>query len=292
MKRFPEKRILITGSGSGLGRALALEFGKMGWRVAVAEIIKERAQETVRLVNQAGGQGLEIICDVTKLEDLEKAAGLLKEQWGGVDILVNNAGVAAAGYMEKIPMDRWEWILNLNLKSIIHGCRTFIPIMEKQGQGHIVNIASIGAFVVFPEMSNYNVTKGATVSLSETLRIELAPKNIGVTVVCPTFFKTNLMDQFQSTDERQKIMAYGFFHRPTRALRFLLPGKTAEDIAKHIIKSVKMNRFYDIAQFQARLCWRFKRYFPELFLKMFSSVYKSGVFDKLHDHLKKLEFKI
>ncbi len=291
MKKFPQKRIMITGAGSGLGKAIALEFAKMGWRVAAAEIIETRARETVRLVNQNGGQGLAIICDVTKPEDLEKAVVLLDKDWGGVDILVNNAGVAAAGHMEKIPMARWEWILNHNLKSIIHGCRAFIPLMEKQGHGHIVNIASIGAFVVYPEMSSYNVTKGATVSLSETLRTELAPKNIGVTVVCPTFFKTNIMDQFHSTDERQKILAKGFLDRPTWMLRFLFPGKKAEDIAKHLVKSIKKDRFYDIAQFQARMFWRIKRFFPELFFRLFSIIYKLGLFDKLYNDLKKTTLK-
>ena len=135
MKKFPGKRVVITGAGSGFGRALALEFAEKGWKIGVADINEKRAIETVDLVTQKGGQGLKILCDVTDIQQMEDTAALLKDKWGGVDIVVNNAGVAGAGYMEKIPMDRWDWIIGLNLKSVIHGCRVFIPLLEEQAKG-------------------------------------------------------------------------------------------------------------------------------------------------------------
>ena len=95
MKRFSKKRILITGAGSGLGRALSLEFARKEWRVAVAEINQKRAVETVSMVNREGGEGLEVICDVTRMEELQEAAATVLEKWDGVDIVVNNAGAAA-----------------------------------------------------------------------------------------------------------------------------------------------------------------------------------------------------
>jgi len=133
MKRFPQKRVFITGAGSGFGRALALEFAAKGWRIGVSDIDESRAKETLGLVEQAGGSGMVILCDVTRLEDLEKAAQTLEQAWGGVDVVVNNAGVAGAGYIEKIPQTQWDWILDLNLKSVIYGCRVFVPMLEKQG---------------------------------------------------------------------------------------------------------------------------------------------------------------
>jgi NAD(P)-dependent dehydrogenase (short-subunit alcohol dehydrogenase family) len=272
MKRFPHKRILITGAGSGLGRALSVEFAKMGWKIAVAEINRERAKETADLVNKEGGQGIEVICDVTSHMDLENAADLVKREWGGIDILVNNAGVASGGYFEKTPLDEWEKIFSINLKSVIYGCRVFIPMMKNNGGGYIVNVASNAGLATLPEMGSYNVTKAGVVSLSETLRLELSPHHIGVSVVCPSFFKTNLMDNFISTDERQRKMAEAMFEHSTY---------TAGMVAGVVVKSIMKNRFYIIPQFDGKMAWRFKRFFPELYFKAGSFVYRTGLYKKL-----------
>lgn len=270
-KKFPLKRVLITGAGSGLGRAIALEFAKMNWRIAIADINTEAAWETEKMVRQGGGEGIVLHCDVTKPDNLEKALKILKKEWNGVDILVNNAGVAAAGFFEKIPLDTWEWILAINLKSIIYGSRTFIPLFKEQGFGHIVNVASNAGIASLPEMGCYNVTKAGAISASETMRTELAGSNIGVTVACPTFFKTNLMDKFQSPDKRQRELAENFFDKS---------AVTSEQIASHIIRSIINNRFYVITQKDGRFMWRMKRWFPELYFKVFPYIYRKGYFDK------------
>ncbi len=271
MKKFPKKRIMITGAGSGLGRAIALEFAKLEWNVCASDINGERADETVALVKKNGGDGFSAHCDVTKPEMLDGLGQTLVEQWGGVDVVVNNAGVAAAGFMEKIPLKTWDWIIDINLKSVIYGCRTFIPIMEKQGGGHIVNVASNAGIASLPEMSCYNVTKAGVISLSETLRAELKPKKIGVTVVAPTFFKTNLMDQFTSSDERQKKMADTFFKKAKT---------TSEDVAKHVVKSVVKDKLYAITQMDGKFTWLSKRLTPELYFNAMGWGYKRGVMDK------------
>ena len=280
MKRFSKKRILITGAGSGLGRALSLEFARKAWRVGVAEINQQRAAETVSMVNREGGEGLKVICDVTKAEELRKAASIVLEKWDGVDILVNNAGAAAFGLFEKIPIRTWDWILALNLRSVIHGCMLFVPILENQGGGHIVNIASIAGVASLPEMGSYSLTKAGVVSLSETLRSELSPKNIGVTVACPAYFKTNEMDSFTSPDRRQVELADAIRNRSSTILRLLLSGKTAEDVAKDVIRAVSKNRLYVIPQPEGRLLWRMKRSFPESYYKLLSTIYRKGYFDK------------
>ncbi len=281
MNRFPKKRVLITGAGSGLGRALSLEFARKGWRVAIAEINRQTAGETVRLVNSAGGKGLEIICDVTRIEDLERTASYVVEKWGGVDIVINNAGAAAFGHLEKIPAEMWDRILDLNLKSVINVCRLFIPILEDQGGGQIVNIASIAGIISFPEMGSYNATKAGVISLSETLRSELAPRNIGLTVVCPTYFKTNEMDSFAATDPRQQRLADAIRNRSSLLLRILLSGKTAEDVARHVVRSIEKNRLYVIPQLDGRFSWALKRYCPERYHQILSFIYLRGYFDKI-----------
>ena len=271
MKRFPEKRVVITGAGSGFGRALALIFAQKGWRVGVSDINEQRADETVVLVQAAGGLGEKKICDVTDPAQIDAMAAHYLGKWGGVDIVVNNAGVAGAGYMEEISLDLWKWMLDVDMMSVIYGCRTFIPILARQGRGHIVNMASAAGLCSFAEMSCYNVPKAGVISLSETLRMELAPKNIGVTVVAPSFFKTNLMDQFKSPRERQAAMANAFFAK-SRA--------TAEDVARHAYRSVEKNKFFAVCQKDGRTLWLMKRLFPETYLRLAARVYKKGLMDK------------
>lgn len=270
-KKFPQKRIIITGAGSGLGRAMALEFAKRGWRIAIADINMQRANETKALVEKEGGTAMAIHCDVTKPKDFEKARAVLEKSWGGVDILVNNAGVAAAGYFDKIPLKTWDWIIDINLKSIIYGCRAFIPLFREKRNGYIVNVASNAGIASLAEMGCYNVTKAAAISASETIRMELAPFNIGVTVVCPTFFKTNLMDQFNSPDERQRKMAEKFFEKSSTS---------AEQVACHVIRSIEKNRMYVITQLDGKFMWFSKRHFPEMYHKVAGYIYKKGYMDK------------
>jgi NAD(P)-dependent dehydrogenase (short-subunit alcohol dehydrogenase family) len=270
-ERFPKKRVVITGAGSGIGKALALEFAVMNWSVAVAEINRERAQETVVQINKIGGRGLDIPCDVTKPDDLVKVANVVQKEWGGVDILINNAGVAAGGSFEKIPLDKWEWILAINQKSIIYGCRAFIPMFKECKSGYIVNVASNAGIASLPLMASYNMTKAAVISMSETLRNELSPFNIGVSVVCPTFINTNLLVDPSAMDERTQKLLGTFFGNT---------AVTSEKVARHIVQSIKKNRLYVITQKDGKFMWRMKRWYPELYFKVLSYLYRKGIFDK------------
>jgi NAD(P)-dependent dehydrogenase (short-subunit alcohol dehydrogenase family) len=271
-KRFPLKRIIITGAGSGLGKALALEFAKMKWNVVIAEINDSRAQETAGEVISLGARAIIVHCDVTKPADLEKTVETAQKELGGVDILINNAGVSAGGYMEKISLEDWDWIININLKSVIYGCRSVIPVFKKQKSGYIINVASSAGLVCLPEMCSYNMTKAGVISISETLRTELSPLGIGVSVVCPTFIKTNLMDQFRSPDARQRKLAEGFFGKSILSV---------ETVAKHIIKSVARNKMHIISQIDGKFLWWSKRHFPWLYFKNSAFIYKKGYIYKV-----------
>jgi short-subunit dehydrogenase len=189
-----------------------------------------------------------------------------------VDIIINNAGVPCVGRMEQIPIEDWHWAININLMGVVHGCKAFIPIFKRQGIGHIVNVASSAGIVSLAEMSPYNVTKAGVIALSETLRQELAGDHIGVTVVCPTFFKTNLMDQCRYTDQHQLDMSKAFFEKSLC---------TAEDVSRHIMKSIKKNRLYVLTQIDARIGWKMKRYFPEKFFRFMGFIYSKGYLDKV-----------
>lgn len=270
-KRFPEKRVIITGAGSGLGKALALEFAKMQWNVVIAEINDSRAQETAAEIKNLGAKAIIVHCDVTKSADLDKTIETAEKELGGVDIMINNAGVSAGGFMEKISLEDWDWILNINLKSVIYGCRAVIPLFKKQKSGYIVNVASNAGMVCLPEMCSYNMTKAGVIAISDTLRTELSLSGIGVSVVCPSFFKTNLMDQFRSPDLRQRKLAEGFFNKSLMSV---------EAVAQYVIKSISRNRLHIIPQIDGKYLWWSKRHFPWLYFKISAYVYKKGLIYK------------
>ena len=248
---------VLTGAGSGLGRELALVLAREGFRTLLADINPAGALETLDMVLRSGGEGEVIEVDVTKRESVETMARHAFDTFGRVDLLVNNAGVTCAGYTGDIPLENWEWCLNVDLWGMIYGCHYFIPGMKAQGGGgHIVNVSSSAGIMCLPEMGPYNVAKAGVVALSETIRGELAPHGIGVTVVCPTFFRTNLLESMRYQDEFQKSFARTTFDNGRMS---------AADIAEDILKAVKKNRLYAVPQFSGKLFWFNKRMAPETY---------------------------
>lgn len=251
------KYAVLTGAGSGLGRELALVLAREGFRTLLADINSPGALETLDMVRRSGGEGEVIEVDVTKRESVETMARYAFDSFGRVDLLVNNAGVTCAGFTGDIPLENWEWCMNVDLWGMIYGCHYFIPGMKAQGGGgHIVNVSSSAGIMCLPEMGPYNVAKAGVVALSETIRGELAPHGIGVTVVCPTFFRTNLLESMRYQDEFQKSFARTTFDNGRMS---------AADIAEDILKAVKKNRLYAVPQFSGKLFWFNKRMAPETY---------------------------
>jgi len=265
--RYPARRILITGATSGSGEALALLFGRYGWRVAVTGRNRERVALSAKKVRAAGGQALEIDLEVTRYEDFEGAARQVAETWGGLDILVNNAGVAGGESIEDGSIDSWHRIIEINTFGVVHGCKAFAPILRESGGGHIVNIASSAAMVSPPEMASYNVSKAAVVSLSETLDAELAPHNIDVTVACPGVFQSELAGE-------GRVVASGNA-RMIKALRREqeTTSQTAEDVIGRTVIDMAKRRLYSLPGGDLRAQRIIKRISPEFSCRLMAFLY-------------------
>jgi len=251
-----EPRVVVTGGGSGLGRAFAKRFATMRAKVLIADINDAGAVETKSIVEREGGKAWAVKCDVSKAEEVERLATLAREHMGGADVVINNAGVAVAGPVGEIPLSDWEWITGVNLWGVIYGCHFFAPGFKKQGRGHFINVASLAAIAQAPNMGPYNVTKAAVVALSETLAAELKPHGVGVTVVCPSFFDPNLMATSRShTIDASRI-----------ATKLMKKSKVqADDVAAVAVEAAQKNKLYALPHLEGKVVWAVKRAIPQLF---------------------------
>lgn len=273
--RFPQKRALITGGASGFGLEIAEQLSRDGWRLMICDINEDTLARAEASLTQLGGTIISRAMDVTKLEEIEAAAALIGEEWGGVDMIFNNAGVAGAGAMEELTLDEWNRLINTDLWSVIYGCRTFIPMMKEQGGGYIVNTASSAGTLSAAQMANYNVAKAGVVSLSETLKVELSAHNIGVTVVCPTVFKTNL-------DASMKV---GNAFEVNLVQQVQESKVTSATIVEATFRKIDKNKLYVMPQADARIGWFIKRHFPEFYLRVMSTLYSRRLW--IYSHLEK-----
>ncbi|NMG00287.1 SDR family NAD(P)-dependent oxidoreductase [Aromatoleum toluolicum] len=266
-QRFPNKRVLITGTTSGLGRALSIEFGQRGWKVAVSGLDPAAVKQTADLVRAAGGEAMELQLDVTKPEDFAAAARCITAGWGGLDVLVNNAGVSDGGRLEDgLSLDNWRLLMDVNMWSIIHGCRAFIPVLRKCGGGHILNVASGAGLLCLPEMASYNASKAAAIAISETLKTELITDNIDVTVLCPTAFQSNIANN-ERVAQCTSVAARGIMEEIKKS------KVTAESVARYAIRSMEKGKLYSLPQADARLMWAISRWLPENYRNLLTTLF-------------------
>ncbi|WP_033315021.1 SDR family oxidoreductase [Robiginitomaculum antarcticum] len=192
MNEFKNKTAFITGAAGGIGLSLARKFHEAGANVMMADI-NAGALEKAKADLGGGSRLARIVCDVSKPDQVKAAADATLKAFGKVHIVVNNAGVGLAGRAGDIALEDWRWIVDINLMGVVYGVEAFTPLIRDNGEGgHILNVASMAGHFTMPGMAPYHATKFAVVGYSEALRQELAPDNINVTTLCPTWVKTNI----------------------------------------------------------------------------------------------------
>ncbi|MCV7356664.1 SDR family NAD(P)-dependent oxidoreductase [Mycolicibacterium fluoranthenivorans] len=258
--RTADAKAVVTGAGSGIGRSFALELARRGGEVICADIDAARAADTVGLIDQLPtGRGHAVQCDVSDRGAIELLAKQAQEIFAGAPTLViNNAGVGIGGKpVGDIGFDDWDWALGINLWGVVYGCEVFTPILREAGRGGIINVASAAGFAAAPSMAAYNVSKAGVMSLSETLAAELNGTGIAVTVLCPTFVKTNVF-----TDGRITPASMNLSQQLAR-----WTGLSADNVAARTLDAHDGGRLYVVPQLDATVIWHLKRHFPALYVR-------------------------
>jgi NAD(P)-dependent dehydrogenase (short-subunit alcohol dehydrogenase family) len=226
---FPGSVAVLTGAGSGIGRAAAAAFARRGSRVLVTDIDLERA---AAVAAEIGSNAAAARCDVTSLDDLSAVRDQALDVFGRIDLVMNNVGVLAVGPVEQIPLEAWQRIVDINLMSVVRSNLVFLPLLLEQGSGHIVNTASTAGLLPYGfDRLPYTATKHAVVGLSQSLAVYLKPKGIGVSCLCPAGVATNIVEQIT------------FYGEPSPPRGPSFPIVTAESVGETVAEGVAEGRF-------------------------------------------------
>jgi NAD(P)-dependent dehydrogenase (short-subunit alcohol dehydrogenase family) len=251
MDDFEGKVAVVTGAASGIGLGLVTRFGQQGMNVVLADVQRDALDAAAAgLTEQLGADRvLAVPTDVRHEDEVEALAAATFERFGTAHVLCNNAGIGTGGLAWMVPADRWRWIVEVNLLSVAHGIRAFVPRMIEQGQGHVVNTASAAGVNTGPVMSPYYATKHAVVALSESLHFDLqmtgAP--VGVSVLCPEWVRTNIADSERNRpdDVAEIVMPPDAPVEARSVLRGLVDGGLdPADVAGTVVDAIRSGRFW------------------------------------------------
>lgn len=228
---FAGKTVVVTGAGSGIGRATALAFSREGARVCGCDVDPSRLDA---LAAELGERALVIRqVDVADRAQMARFAAEVHQAVPAVDVLVNNAGVVHAGAFVETRLEDWDWLLGINLRGVIHGCHFFVPPMVRRKSGHVINMSSIHGLTPIPNASLYVTSKAAVLGFSQSLRAELEPHKIGVTAICPGLVATQMAADGRHVDSLRAYKA--------ASVEKFKKGLAPEVVAAAILAAVREN---------------------------------------------------
>ncbi len=258
-REHPGPVAIVTGGASGIGRALAAALVGRGGTVVVADLEGEAAERVAEELRRRGpGHAEAVRLDVRDAAAVAAAYTRVRDEHGRLDLVFNNAGVAVGGLADELTLDHWNRAIDVNLRGVVHGVQAAYPLLLDQGFGHIVNTASLAGLFPAPLMVPYTATKHAVVGLSLALRAEAASRGVRVSVVCPGFVDTPLLDRVNSG------LPDTLASRRTRQqVRRVQPRLySADRLAQDVLRGVARNRAIIVAPASARLAARLTRLAP------------------------------
>lgn len=235
---FEDRIVLVTGAGSGIGRAIAHRFAELGAVILLTDIVQDRLSQVSEELAHKGCEARVFAVDVASRSQMENMAQNVLTEFGHIDVLINNAGVALGGELAETTLEQFHSLMNVNFWGVVHGVHYFLPSMLERKSGHIVNISSINGLAPFPFNGPYNASKFAVVGYTGSLRMELAPYGIGVTAVCPGLIDTRITkDRRGSKASNPKTQLCIEKFECAMAKRGADPAMVAQAIPRAILKN-------------------------------------------------------
>ena len=244
---FKGKTAFITGGASGIGLSMARAFGRAGMNVVLADIDEAATKASAEALAAEQIKAVPVRCDVTERAGMRAAALEAVAAFGKVHIVCNNAGVATGGPIGTVPEKDWDWIIDVNLKGVVYGTETFVPLIKSHGEGgHIVNTASMAGMISPPGMEPYTATKFAVVALTEGWAGQLAADNIGVSALCPGFVRTRIHESGRARQDKYggtgDVDALG--QGPSEAAQAVLSGIDPDVVGARVLEAIKAGETY------------------------------------------------
>lgn len=272
MNFFRDKTAIITGAGSGIGKALAEELARRGAHVSICDVNSDRIEKVAEGIRKSGGKVTAFVVNVADYDAVKKMIEDTVAARGKLDLIFNNAGIGIGGSAQDLTIDDWRAVIDIDLYGVVYGAVTAYSIMVKQGFGHIINTASIEGLAPFPGTSSYATSKFGVVGLSTSLRVEGAELGVKVSVVCPGYIKTAIFNDSKLVNvNREKMLA----DLPAWA------GITPDECAKVILRGVECNKAFIVVTLFAKILWALNRISPNLVIwlmqKAYAKVKKDGV---------------